>query len=133
MFEFNFNNNKITFTTDILLVLTDFEESLIISNKTRNVLEQSSKCTYMNTLESNIYSTFEYSIELLKDEKQKHDLSRKLRKYKDDTIDSTNLFTSFCNKLLTEDKYKFRVIELVETIIIKLFNKLFDADFVTIK
>lgn len=132
-FEFIFNNKKITFTTDILLVLTDFEESLIISNKTRKVLEQSSKCTYMNTLEANLYSTFEYSIELLKDEKQKHDLSRKLRKYKDDKVESTNLFTAFCNKTIKENEYKTRVIELVETIIIKLFNKLFDADFVSIK
>ena len=129
-FEFIFNNKKITFTTDILLVLTDFEESLIISNRTRKVL-QSSKCTYMNTLESNIYNTFEYSIELLNDEIQKHDLSRKLKKYKDDKVESTNLFTAFCNKTIKENEYKTRVIELVETIIIRLFNILFDVNFIS--
>jgi hypothetical protein len=85
----------------------------------------------MNTLESNIYNTFEYSIELLNDEIQKHDLSRKLKKYKDDKVESTNLFTAFCNKTIKENEYKTRVIELVETIIIRLFNILFDVNFIS--
>jgi hypothetical protein len=132
-FDFIFNNRKISYTTNILLVLTDFEEALIISSNNRKALLQSNKCTHMNTLESNIDSTFEYAIELLEDNNIKYDLARKLRRYKDNNVDSFNLFTAFCNKKIKETEYKTRVIELVEKNIIRLFSKLFDMDFISIK
>ena len=86
----------------------------------------------MNTLESNIDSTFECAIELLEDDNIKYDLARKLKKYKDNNVDSFNLFTAFCNKKIKENEYKTRVIELVEKNIIRLFSKLFDMDFLYI-
>jgi len=53
-FNFLFGTNTIEIITDKTLVLTDFEESIIISKKTRKVILQSKKCKYGCSLESNI-------------------------------------------------------------------------------
>lgn len=127
-FIFHFNNNKLELTTDILLVLSDFEESLIIS---KSILPE--KCIYTNTLESNIYNTFDCIIELLKNEQEKYDLSRILRAQKEDRLESANLFTALCSNLIKEKEYKHRVIELVENRIVFLFNKLFGLSFINTK
>ena len=52
---------------------------------------QSDKCKYSNTLESNIYSTFSMMIELLKDDKEKYELSRILKKNTIDDNDSCQI------------------------------------------
>ena len=90
---------------------------------------QSNKCTYLNTLESNIYNTFSMMIELLKDEQEKFDLSRILRKYMTDKDKSSDLFIAFCNKTINIDKYKRKINKHILEIINLLFKKMFKKKF----
>ncbi len=128
-YNFVLNDKDIQINTDKTLVLTDFEESVIISKKTRQVMLQSNKCTYLNTLESNIYNTFSMMIELLKDDQEKFDLSRILRKYMTDKDKSSDLFIAFCNKTINIDKYKKKINKHILEIINLLFKKMFKRKF----
>jgi hypothetical protein len=124
------NNKEIEIITDKTLVLTDFEESLIISKKTRKIMLQYDKCKYINTLESNIYNTFSMMIELLKNDKEKYELSRILKKNKLDKNDSIDLFIAFCNKSIDIHKYKERINKIINNIINLLFKEMFNQDFI---
>jgi len=128
-FNFIFNNEDIEITTNKILVLTDFEESLIISKDNRKVMLQSDKCKYIDTLESNIYNTFSMAIELLESEKEKYDLSRILNKNTNDKNESTDLFVAFCNKTIKIKEYKKRINKIVIDIIILLFKEMFNKSF----
>lgn len=128
-FKFIFNDNEIEITTNKILVLTDFEESLIISKNNRNVMLQSNKCKYIDTLESNIYNTFSMAIELLESEKEKYDLSRILNKNTNDKNESTDLFVAFCNKTINIKEYKKRINKIVIDMIILLFKEMFNKNF----
>lgn len=129
-YKFIIDDKEIEIITNKTLVLTDFEESLIISKKTRKIMLQADKCKYMNTLESNIYSTFSMMIELLKDDKEKYELSRILKKNTIDKNDSIELFVAFCNKSIDINKYKKRINKLILSIISLLFREMFNQDFI---
>jgi hypothetical protein len=127
--KFIFNDNEMEINTKKILVLTDFEESLIISKENRKVMLQFNKCKYIDTLESNIYNTFSMAIELLKSDKEKYELSRILNKNTNDKNESTELFVAFCNKTIKIKEYKKRINKIVIDIIILLFKEMFNKNF----
>jgi serine/threonine protein kinase len=128
-FKFIFNDNEMEINTKKILVLTDFEESLIISKENRKVMLQFNKCKYIDTLESNIYNTFSMAIELLKSDKEKYELSRILNKNTINKKESTELFVAFCNKTIKIKEYKKRINKIVIDIIILLFKEMFNKSF----
>jgi hypothetical protein len=86
--NFNHNGNKIKLKTDIKLLLTDFEYSLIlfysINPKIITFLKDAINRNYDYTLEKNIYNTFYCCLELLEDEKMKTKLHHLLARGKID-------------------------------------------------
>lgn len=127
-FIFPFGSKTIDIITDKTLVLTDFEESIIISKKNRRVMLESNKCKYGRSLESNVYNTFAMCIELLKDENAKYGLSRKLKLNMNDKDSSTELLIAFCTESIDISRYKQLINKLVIDMIELLFKELFNID-----
>jgi hypothetical protein len=128
--SFNFDDMKISIITKKLLVLTDFEDSMILSTKTNHILLDGKDVIYTKTLESSIHNTLYCTVDLLKDEKESYRISRLLRNSYDGTDDTRKLVKSYCKGKINTKEYKKEVIKLIHSFITPLFYKMFNTQFV---
>lgn len=127
---FNFDDIKLTIITKKLLVLTDFEESIILSSKTKNNLLYEDDVIYTKTLESSILNTLYCAVELLNYEKDSYRISRILNKHNTRADDTRELVKKYCSNKITTNEYTKEVIKLLYKIIIPTFYKMFNSNFI---
>jgi len=133
-FTFLFENKGFDITTEILLVLTDFEDALILDNETKKNLLDKKTSLYPYTLEKNIYNTFECAIKLIKDEKERYKLNMIFEDLEDENIKEREKleksFIDFCSGKIRSKEYKPKVIDWVEKRIKYMFKKLLNTEFI---
>ena len=126
--QFIYNNKNINFTADKTLVFTDIENSIILSDDTRIVIQNSDKCKYVYTLESNILCTFNHMFSLLKN--NKITIDKEINNEYFSEKESMNLLTAFCSGLINFNEYRKRILKICNIMISYLFRIFFKRNFI---
>ena len=128
--------DPIKFQPIIKLVLTDFENSLILFrslNPTINTfLQNKGNIIYDNTLESNIMNTFYWSLDLIKDDIIRNKFHKII--YSPEILEkakrlSVKRLSSYARKEIDEEGIKHYMLSNCITIIQTLFGKLFEDNY----